>query len=179
MTSRFATRATMITGASILAAAMFFVGIASASSKGSPLAIPNGTVYQANLVCCQQIILPAWPAEHAPILTTKVIPPGTYSVTGNAFIVIGPSDVADNCFLTTSNSSDIVSGVGGATGNGASESGTGGGGVYANAVSSYTVVITAAKDHITLNCETKHFGQGTYAASATLIAIKVPGVVGV
>jgi hypothetical protein len=148
---------------------------ASATSNTSSWA-PDGTVYEATLPCCQTIILPAWPAA-GPILTTKVIPPGRYSVVGNAFIVIGPGDAADNCWLTTSSSSDTISGGGAGVGNGATESGTGGGGVYANGLLTYTVVVRAANDHLILNCDSKHFGQGTYAAGAELIATKVPKII--
>jgi hypothetical protein len=156
------------------------VAAAASSTTNTPsVAAAVGTVYQANLPCCDNVVLQAWPAPSAPILTTRAIPQGSYSVTGNAFLVIGPSDVADNCWLTTSNPSDTISGEGAATGNGASESGTGGAGVYANAVVNETVVVRAANDHLTLNCITKHFGQGTYAASATIIATKVPKIVGV
>ncbi len=140
--------------------------------------VANGTVYQANLPCCQQIVLRAWPAPHAPILRTKAIPPGIYKVAGNAFIVIGRLE-NDNCWLSTSNSSDTVSGEGGAVGNGAEESGTGAGGIYANAVLDYTVVVKRANDHLILNCVSKHPHQGTYAASATMIATKISKVIDV
>lgn len=153
------------------------VAAATSSSPGSPAIIAVGTTYQANLNCCQTVVLQAWPAPSAPILTTKAIPAGSYSVAGNAFLVIGPGDGAENCWLSTSISTDTISGEGSATGNGATESGTGGGGVYANAVVNYTLVVTGANDHLTLNCVTKHPGVGTYAASATLIATKIPRIV--
>jgi hypothetical protein len=169
------TSAAALAGLAGLMTATTSIAQASSASNNAPAAAANGTVYQANVGCCQDIVLPAWPAA-GPILTTKPIPPGSYSVVGNAFIVIGPSE-DDNCWLTTSNASDTISGEGAAVGNGATESGTGPAGVYANAMLNYTVVVTATNDHLTLNCDSKHPGQGTYAASATLIATKVPSIV--
>jgi hypothetical protein len=160
------------------AVALAVVTMPASAANDTLATVPNGTVYESSLPCCQNIVLPAWPAA-GPILTTNVIPPGTYSVTGNAFLVMGPGDASDNCWLTTSNSSDKVFGGGSASGNGATESGSGGAGVYANGLLTYTVVVKAANDHLTLNCDSKHFGLGTYAAGAELFATKVPKVIGI
>ncbi len=147
-----------------------------ASAVGNaPAVAANGTVYQAQVACCKTIVLPAWPAA-GHILTSKVIPEGTYSFAATDFVVIGPVE-NDNCWVATTNSSDVMTQTGGNVGNGSSTSGTGAGGIYANAVINGTVDIKAANDHLVLYCDSRHFGQGTYVAAAGIVATKVPGIV--
>jgi hypothetical protein len=155
----------------------FAVTSLSAPVGSNALAPPVGAVYQAHAPCCQTIPVGKWPASSAPVLTTKSIPKGTYSVVANVFLVMQPSD-AENCWLTSSNSADIITGTGGSAGNGANNSGTGGGGVYANAILTYTVVVTAHPDTLTVNCDSKATPPITsYAAEVSLIATKIAGVV--
>ncbi len=143
---------------------------------GNASSVPMGTVYQAHQPCCQEIPVGQWPASSAPVLTTKTIPPGTYNVVANVFLVMQPSD-AENCWLTSANPSDVINGTGGSTGNGATESGIGPSGVYGNAVLTYTVVVTAHHDTLTVNCDSKAAPPITsYAAEVSLIATKIPAI---
>jgi hypothetical protein len=156
------------------------VAVTTVSSQASavgnaPAVVANGTVYQAQVACCQTIVLPAWPAA-GHILTSKVIPVGTYSFVATDFVVIGPLE-NDNCWVATTNSTDVITQTGGNVGNGSTVSGTGAGGIYANAVINGTVVIKGASDHLVLYCDSRHFGQGTYVAAAGLDATKVPAIV--
>jgi len=163
-----------------MAVSLIPVGLALTSLTpavgGGASTVPIGTVYQAHVACCQQIPVGQWPASSAPVLTTKTIPPGTYSVTTNAFLVMQPGD-AENCWLTSANASDVITGTGGAAGNGATDSGTGASGVYANAIGTYTVVVSAHHDTLTLNCDSKAAAPITsYAAEVSLIATKIAAI---
>jgi hypothetical protein len=148
----------------------------TSQAPGSASSVPFGTVYQAHLACCQTVPVGQWPASSAPVLTTKTLPPGTYNVVANVFLVMQPSD-AENCWLTSANPSDVINGTGGSAGNGANDSGLGASGVYANAIVTDTVVITAHHDTLTVNCDSKAAPPITsYAAEVSLIATKIPAI---
>jgi hypothetical protein len=161
----------------VMAACLIPIGFA-ATALSSQASVTNsaalGTVYQAHEPCCQNIPVGQWPASSAPVLTTKAIPAGTYTVTANVFLVMEASD-NENCWLTSANPSDVINGTGGSAGNLATV-----GGAYANAILTYTVVVNARHDTLTLNCDSKGPSPITsYVAEASLIATKVPAVVGI
>jgi len=135
-----------------------------------------GTVYEASVACCTTIPVGQWPASSAPVLTTNTIPEGIYTVEANAFLVMQPND-NENCWLSSSNPSDVIEQGGGAAGNGSSTSGTGPGGVYASPTVTATVEVNAPNDTLTLNCDSKAAPPVTsYAAAAFLMATKVAAV---
>jgi len=170
----------------IMAACIIPIGVAAAIlasqtsvAEGAGTHVANGTVFQAHVPCCQTIPVGHWPASSAPVLTTQGIPQGTYQVTANVFLVMQPSD-DENCWLTSSNPADVINGTGGSAGNGSSTSGTGPAGVYGNAILTYTVVTKSPGDTLTVNCDSKAAPPITsYAAEVSLLATKVPAVVGI
>ena len=84
------------------------------------------------------------------------------------------------CGIETTVAGDTMNVVGGVTGNGATNSGTGGNGVYGTASLTATVHITHPNDHIKLFCSiasNSSSSQGTYAFSAGLLTTKVASIV--
>jgi hypothetical protein len=141
-----------------------------------------GTGYESEVSCCQTITLGPQSSPTTVLTSSGVIPVGTYMVVGDVGMVMGPSSNPGGqegtvCALGTSNAGDTeIGSIGGTTGNGATDSGTGPNGVYGNAIMTGTVGIKSANDHLKITCNSSSGSQGTYAVDATVIAFKVPAV---
>ena len=107
---------------------------------------------------------------------------GATAVQAASPFVVTASNATANELLVYSPSGQLIQalstkGTGGATGNGATDSGTGPSGVYANAIGNYTVVVSAHHDTLTLNCDSKAVAPITsYAAEVSLIATKIAAI---
>jgi len=169
----------------ILALVPTVVGLAitvSQAGAATPATAAVGTVYQTTWggndvlgTCGSPCVL----------TTSKVIPEGSYSVVGNVQIAMGPAASAGSeegtvCGIETTMAGDTTNVIGGVTGNGATNSGTGGDGVYGTATVTGTVDITQPRDHIEIFCyiaTNSSSSQGTYAFSAGLLTTKVASIV--
>jgi hypothetical protein len=101
---------------------------------------------------------------------------GTYLVTYSVGFVMGPADnaVCAAGLASAPASNDGVFGVGG---NGATESGTGAGGIYGNGVATDTLTVSQANDRVSIYCNSQGGTKGTYVGGATIVAIPVGNVV--
>ncbi len=106
------------------------------------------------------------------VLTTPALPAGTYLIHYSIGVVIGPSDniVCEAAPLSGGPGND---GIFGGAGNGASESGTGPAGIYANAASVDVWKTTKPGDQIAVWCNHTNANGGSYAGGGSIIATPV------
>lgn len=161
------------------------IAVGNQASAAGPNAAKPGTVYQANVPCCQTIVLGA-SSSPTTVLTSSPIPPGTYAVVGDVGVVMGPAAAAGGqegtvCVVGTTQSGDTIVGTGGNTGNGSTTSGTGANGTYGNNVQDVTVVIKSGNtnDDLRITCNSTSGTQGTYVDAATLVATKAKALVAI
>ena len=174
-------QAVMVPLATVLLGGIAFVGVAQASFH-SPAAPANGTTYVAVVPCCQTIVL-GTQGNPTRVLTSKVIPPGKYSVVAQVGIVMGPAPSGGQegtvCSTGTDSGSDTATTPFGSTGNGATESGQGPNGTYGNNVMNGTVIVRSTASHLVITCNSTQGNRGTYASSAEIVATRIPKVVNI
>jgi hypothetical protein len=101
---------------------------------------------------------------------TPPLPAGNYLVHYSVGAVLGPND---NLVCSGGPASRGNDGLFATAGNGAKESGTGAGGVYGTAVMTDTFTRVRAGERVVVSCNVGHFGQGTYVAGASIVALEV------
>ncbi len=119
--------------------------------------------------------------QYAPttITTSKVLPVGTYLITANVGVVMGPltQGTQDGAVCAVNDTAGVAGSIFGWAGNGALRSGTGPNGIYGTAVMDGTMTITQPADQLRIVCNATDPGHGTYAAGYVLDATVIPRVV--
>jgi len=106
------------------------------------------------------------------IVSTPPLPAGTYLVSYSVGFVYGP---ADNAVCAAGlGGNDGLFGLGG---NGATNSGSGAGGVYGNGVMFDTITVPSDNEQISVGCNSGQADKGSYVSDASITAVPVSAVV--
>jgi hypothetical protein len=146
--------------------------VAAASSNTVQTGSGNPVVYHTVQPCCRRVVL--GPQSHPTYLAaTPPLRAGWYLVNYTVGVVIGRNDnVVCAAWIKNDPTGNTNDGVFSGAGNGATESGTGPGGVYGNASTVDTIHVKKGQ-RISVTCNAGHYGQGTYASGVTLTATKI------
>ena len=106
------------------------------------------------------------------VLDTPALPVGTYLVRYSIGVVIGPRDNIV-CAAAPLSGGPGNDGIFGGAGNGATESGTGAAGVYANAASVDVWKLTKPGDQIAVWCNHTNAEGSSYATGGSIVATPV------
>jgi hypothetical protein len=148
-------------------------GDTGATGPAGPAGSGQPTVYQGDIKNQSIVLGPQSNSTH--IVDTPPLPVGTYLVSYSVGVVLGPLDNAV-CAAAPASTPHGNDGVFGVAGNGATESGTGAGGIYGNGVAFDTITITTPNDRISIYCNSAN-EKGTYVGGATIVAIPVQNLV--
>lgn len=139
----------------------------SVAATGSSRAA-GPSVYEAKVL--NKAILLGPQSSPTELAVTPPLPAGTYLVHATVGVVVGPNDNVVCATSPVSTPAGTNDSVFGSAGNGATESGTGPNGVYGIATILDTWQITTSGDQIRVVCTVGHYGAGTYAGGAVIVA---------